>query len=159
MMTNVKRKFPPELLRGCTNWHPLILFLILLFENLLIIKKKNRWKKRKNVHGKREISTIDQMKNRLLTNNYIAKIFLKMMKLNKNKKFKSIVCMLIFLGVCWIMVILNHEIICYVRNGALGPIREWKLEDCIAVHKLIGTVFVDQDAALSKYIWDFLLPD
>ncbi|XP_061338524.1 N-terminal acetyltransferase A complex auxiliary subunit NAA15 [Gastrolobium bilobum] len=34
------------------------------------------------------------------------------------------------------------------RNGALGPIREWKLEDCIAVHKLLGTVLVDQDAAL-----------
>ncbi|KAJ1429089.1 Tetratricopeptide-like helical domain superfamily [Sesbania bispinosa] len=33
-------------------------------------------------------------------------------------------------------------------NGALGPIREWKLTDCIAVHKLLGTVLVDQDAAL-----------
>ncbi|CAJ1955176.1 unnamed protein product [Sphenostylis stenocarpa] len=34
------------------------------------------------------------------------------------------------------------------RNGALGPIGEWKLKDCIAVHKLLGTVLVDQDAAL-----------
>nr|KYP45036.1 hypothetical protein KK1_033448 [Cajanus cajan] len=34
------------------------------------------------------------------------------------------------------------------RNGALGPIREWKLKDCIAVHKLLGTVLADQDAAL-----------
>ncbi|XP_057454244.1 N-terminal acetyltransferase A complex auxiliary subunit NAA15 [Lotus japonicus] len=34
------------------------------------------------------------------------------------------------------------------RNGALGPIREWKLKDCIAVHKLLGTVLLDQDAAL-----------
>ncbi|KAL2332403.1 hypothetical protein Fmac_019984 [Flemingia macrophylla] len=34
------------------------------------------------------------------------------------------------------------------RNGALGPIREWKLKDCVAVHKLLGTVLVDQDAAL-----------
>ncbi|TKY64516.1 N-alpha-acetyltransferase 16, NatA auxiliary subunit [Spatholobus suberectus] len=33
-------------------------------------------------------------------------------------------------------------------NGALGPIREWKLKDCIAVHKLLGTVLADQDAAL-----------
>ncbi|XP_061359544.1 N-terminal acetyltransferase A complex auxiliary subunit NAA15-like isoform X2 [Gastrolobium bilobum] len=33
-------------------------------------------------------------------------------------------------------------------NGALGPIRDWKLKDCIAVHKLLGTVLVDQDAAL-----------
>ncbi|RDX81112.1 N-terminal acetyltransferase A complex auxiliary subunit NAA15, partial [Mucuna pruriens] len=34
------------------------------------------------------------------------------------------------------------------RNGALGPIMEWKLKDCIAVHKLLGTVLDDQDAAL-----------
>ncbi|KAJ1404065.1 Tetratricopeptide-like helical domain superfamily [Sesbania bispinosa] len=34
------------------------------------------------------------------------------------------------------------------RNGALGPVGEWKLIDCIAVHKLLGTVLVDQDAAL-----------
>ncbi|XP_010925105.1 N-terminal acetyltransferase A complex auxiliary subunit NAA15 isoform X2 [Elaeis guineensis] len=32
-------------------------------------------------------------------------------------------------------------------NGALGPVREWKLEDCIAVHKLLETVFIDEDAA------------
>lgn len=43
------------------------------------------------------------------------------------------------------------------RNGVLGPIREWKLIDCVAVHKLLGTVLVDQDAALSKYRWDFVL--
>ncbi|XP_058751865.1 N-terminal acetyltransferase A complex auxiliary subunit NAA15-like [Vicia villosa] len=34
------------------------------------------------------------------------------------------------------------------RNGALGPIPEWKLKDCIAVHKLLGSVLEDQDAAL-----------
>ncbi|PNY09689.1 N-alpha-acetyltransferase 15 NatA auxiliary subunit-like protein, partial [Trifolium pratense] len=34
------------------------------------------------------------------------------------------------------------------RNGALGPIREWTLKDCIAVHKLLGSVLDDQDAAL-----------
>ncbi|KAJ7962937.1 N-alpha-acetyltransferase 16, NatA auxiliary subunit [Quillaja saponaria] len=34
------------------------------------------------------------------------------------------------------------------RNGALGPIREWKLKECIAVHKLLATVLVDNDAAL-----------
>ncbi|KAI4329285.1 hypothetical protein L6164_021567 [Bauhinia variegata] len=33
-------------------------------------------------------------------------------------------------------------------NGALGPVRQWKLKDCIAVHKLLVTVLVDQDAAL-----------
>ncbi|KAF8393317.1 hypothetical protein HHK36_021558 [Tetracentron sinense] len=32
-------------------------------------------------------------------------------------------------------------------NGALGPIKEWKLKDCITVHKLLGTVLVDPDAA------------
>ncbi|XP_012571543.1 N-terminal acetyltransferase A complex auxiliary subunit NAA15-like [Cicer arietinum] len=34
------------------------------------------------------------------------------------------------------------------RNGALGPIREWRLKDCIAVHKLLGSVLLDQEAAL-----------
>ncbi|XP_073006647.1 N-terminal acetyltransferase A complex auxiliary subunit NAA15 [Typha latifolia] len=32
-------------------------------------------------------------------------------------------------------------------NGALAPVNEWKLQDCIAVHKLLETVFIDQDAA------------
>ncbi|KAJ8756060.1 hypothetical protein K2173_024607 [Erythroxylum novogranatense] len=31
-------------------------------------------------------------------------------------------------------------------NGALGPVKEWKLKDCIAVHKLLGSVFIDHDA-------------
>ncbi|XP_027928732.1 N-terminal acetyltransferase A complex auxiliary subunit NAA15-like [Vigna unguiculata] len=34
------------------------------------------------------------------------------------------------------------------RNGVLEPIGEWKLKDCIAVHKLLRTVLVDDDAAL-----------
>ncbi|KAH9714680.1 N-terminal acetyltransferase A complex auxiliary subunit NAA15 [Citrus sinensis] len=33
-------------------------------------------------------------------------------------------------------------------NGALGSVREWKLRDCIAVHKLLETVLAEQDAAL-----------
>ncbi|KAM7253805.1 hypothetical protein ACFE04_031487 [Oxalis oulophora] len=33
------------------------------------------------------------------------------------------------------------------KGGALGPVGEWKLENCIAVHKILGTLFVDQDAA------------
>ncbi|KAH7547325.1 hypothetical protein FEM48_Zijuj01G0297800 [Ziziphus jujuba var. spinosa] len=33
-------------------------------------------------------------------------------------------------------------------NGALGPVREWKLKDCITVHKLLGTVLVDHVASL-----------
>ncbi|KAJ0977810.1 hypothetical protein J5N97_013284 [Dioscorea zingiberensis] len=33
------------------------------------------------------------------------------------------------------------------RNGALGPVREWKLVDCIAVHKLLETALIDCDAA------------
>ncbi|RWR77484.1 Tetratricopeptide repeat-containing domain-containing protein [Cinnamomum micranthum f. kanehirae] len=32
-------------------------------------------------------------------------------------------------------------------NGALGPVKQWKLKDCIAVHKLLVTVLVDPDAA------------
>ncbi|XP_023548247.1 N-terminal acetyltransferase A complex auxiliary subunit NAA15 isoform X2 [Cucurbita pepo subsp. pepo] len=33
------------------------------------------------------------------------------------------------------------------RNGALGPIKEWKLNECIAIHKLLETVFIDHAAA------------
>ncbi|CAK7356637.1 unnamed protein product [Dovyalis caffra] len=33
-------------------------------------------------------------------------------------------------------------------SGALGPVNEWKLKDCIAVHKLLGTVLNDPDAAM-----------
>ncbi|KAF9690047.1 hypothetical protein SADUNF_Sadunf01G0155300 [Salix dunnii] len=33
-------------------------------------------------------------------------------------------------------------------NGALGPVNEWKLKDCIAVHKLLVAVLDDPDAAL-----------
>ncbi|XP_022739163.1 N-terminal acetyltransferase A complex auxiliary subunit NAA15-like isoform X1 [Durio zibethinus] len=36
-------------------------------------------------------------------------------------------------------------------NGAFGPVLAWKLKDCIAVHKLLEKVLIDQDAALSKY--------
>ncbi|XP_047341234.1 N-terminal acetyltransferase A complex auxiliary subunit NAA15-like [Impatiens glandulifera] len=32
-------------------------------------------------------------------------------------------------------------------NLALGAVKEWKLKDCIAVHKLLGTTFNDSDAA------------
>ncbi|OAY36828.1 N-terminal acetyltransferase A complex auxiliary subunit NAA15 [Manihot esculenta] len=32
-------------------------------------------------------------------------------------------------------------------NGALGPVKGWKLKDCIAVHKLLETVLADHDAA------------
>lgn len=37
------------------------------------------------------------------------------------------------------------------RNGVLGSIGEWKLKDCIAVHKLLSSVVVDLDAASSKF--------
>ena len=37
------------------------------------------------------------------------------------------------------------------RNGALGLAREWKLKDCIAVHKLLDTVLLDSEAASSKH--------
>ncbi|KAK8988644.1 hypothetical protein V6N11_030027 [Hibiscus sabdariffa] len=32
-------------------------------------------------------------------------------------------------------------------NGALGSVKEWKLMDCIAVHKLLENVLIDHDAA------------
>lgn len=38
----------------------------------------------------------------------------------------------------------------FIRNGALGPIKEWKLKECIAVHKLLETVLIDHAAASSK---------
>ena len=47
--------------------------------------------------------------------------------------------------------ILKRFMSCHVRNGALGPIGDWKLKDCIRVHKLLETVLLDQSAALSKY--------
>ncbi|MFQ6639059.1 hypothetical protein Gotur_015753, partial [Gossypium turneri] len=34
-------------------------------------------------------------------------------------------------------------------NGALGLVMEWKLKDCIAVHKLLDNVLIDTDAALT----------
>ncbi|KAL8458141.1 hypothetical protein ACS0TY_035866 [Phlomoides rotata] len=37
-------------------------------------------------------------------------------------------------------------------NEALGPIGKWKLKDCISVHKLLGTVLADHDAASSNYL-------
>uniref|UniRef100_A0A453F258 Uncharacterized protein n=1 Tax=Aegilops tauschii subsp. strangulata TaxID=200361 RepID=A0A453F258_AEGTS len=36
-------------------------------------------------------------------------------------------------------------------NGVLGPIKEWGIQDCIDVHKLLDTVFADQDVANSKF--------
>ncbi|GJU02420.1 hypothetical protein Tco_1112758 [Tanacetum coccineum] len=33
-------------------------------------------------------------------------------------------------------------------NGPLGSVREWKLNDCVAVHKTLGAIFDDNDAAL-----------
>ncbi|VAH77575.1 unnamed protein product [Triticum turgidum subsp. durum] len=32
-------------------------------------------------------------------------------------------------------------------NGVLGPIKEWGIQDCIDVHKLLDTVFADHDVA------------
>lgn len=34
-------------------------------------------------------------------------------------------------------------------NGALGPVKEWKLDDCISIHKLLETVFHNPEAAHS----------
>ncbi|KAG8379893.1 hypothetical protein BUALT_Bualt07G0136600 [Buddleja alternifolia] len=32
-------------------------------------------------------------------------------------------------------------------NGALGAVRKWRLKDCVAIHKLLGTILDDHDAA------------
>ncbi|XP_010537937.1 PREDICTED: N-alpha-acetyltransferase 15, NatA auxiliary subunit [Tarenaya hassleriana] len=37
-------------------------------------------------------------------------------------------------------------------NGAVGTVREWKLKECIAVHKLLDTVLLEPDAA-SRWKW------
>lgn len=37
------------------------------------------------------------------------------------------------------------------RNSVLGPVNEWKIQDCIDVHKLLETIFGDQDVANSKF--------
>ncbi|GJX51834.1 N-alpha-acetyltransferase 15, NatA auxiliary subunit [Tanacetum coccineum] len=39
-------------------------------------------------------------------------------------------------------------------NGPLGSVRGWKLKDCVAVHKRLGAVFYDNDAALSSNSMD-----
>ncbi|XVE88962.1 hypothetical protein DITRI_Ditri19aG0112000 [Diplodiscus trichospermus] len=41
-------------------------------------------------------------------------------------------------------------------NGALGPVLEWKLKDCIAVHQLLEKVLIDQEAALR---WKLRCPE
>ncbi|CAI9286388.1 unnamed protein product [Lactuca saligna] len=33
-------------------------------------------------------------------------------------------------------------------NGSLGAVKEWKLKDCVAVHKILVSTFDDRDAAL-----------
>lgn len=33
-------------------------------------------------------------------------------------------------------------------DGALGPVKKWRLKDCIAVHKLLVTILYDHEAAL-----------
>ncbi|KAI9110342.1 hypothetical protein K1719_018784 [Acacia pycnantha] len=33
------------------------------------------------------------------------------------------------------------------RNGAIWPVKEWELKDCVAVHKLLGSVLDEQGAA------------
>ncbi|KAK9149523.1 hypothetical protein Scep_008280 [Stephania cephalantha] len=41
------------------------------------------------------------------------------------------------------------------RNGALGPVGEWSLKDCVAVHQLLKTAFFDSDAASSLTMFLF----
>jgi hypothetical protein len=39
----------------------------------------------------------------------------------------------------------------FFRHSVLGPVNEWQIQDCIDVHKLLETVFGDQDVANSKF--------
>lgn len=52
------------------------------------------------------------------------------------------------------LVSYNHKTLSlctsWIRNGAQGSLRKWKLKDCIAVHKCLDTALEDHDAALSK---------
>lgn len=43
----------------------------------------------------------------------------------------------------------------FYSNGSPGAVRKWKLEDCVAVHKMLETVFVDQDAATRMFSFFF----
>lgn len=36
-----------------------------------------------------------------------------------------------------------------IRNGAPGPVGEWKLKDCIVVHNILGGFLADSAASLS----------
>ncbi|OIW17131.1 hypothetical protein TanjilG_27285 [Lupinus angustifolius] len=45
----------------------------------------------------------------------------------------------------WIGFTVAHHL--NSENGAPGPIKEWKLKDCITVHKLLGAVLFELDAA------------
>lgn len=49
----------------------------------------------------------------------------------------------------------HYVLLC--RNGALGQVGEWKLKDFIVIHKLLQTVLVDQDAALSMFLKSMFL--
>jgi hypothetical protein len=37
------------------------------------------------------------------------------------------------------------------RNGVVGPIKEWGIQDCINVHKLLDTILAEHDVANSKF--------
>jgi hypothetical protein len=48
-----------------------------------------------------------------------------------------------------IYIVFTIQSLC--RNNVLGPVKEWHIQDCIDVHKLLETVFGDNDAANSKF--------
>ncbi|KAL2926915.1 N-terminal acetyltransferase A complex auxiliary subunit NAA15 [Bienertia sinuspersici] len=38
------------------------------------------------------------------------------------------------------------------KNGDSSPVKRWQLKDCVAVHKLLEGVFMEKDAASSKFV-------
>lgn len=49
------------------------------------------------------------------------------------------------------IVLIKFYVYSFFRNGALGAARNWMLiKDCVAVHKLLGTILDDHDAASSQ---------
>jgi hypothetical protein len=44
-----------------------------------------------------------------------------------------------------------HIFLFFRRHSLLGPVKTWQIQDCIDVHKLLETVFGDQNVANSKF--------
>ena len=57
----------------------------------------------------------------------------------------------LYLLSCIVLYGCSHFLFFLFRHSVLGPVKEWQIQDCIDVHKLLETVFGDQDVANSKF--------